>query len=194
MASYHGHNLQIWLDSSLFFSRVKLGPHADSARLLYHIRITRGKLHWSVNSYFRDVMAEGTCPGLPYDFQPKKRMHRANRSSSRSSISSGRHPQQRGEGQQQGQPQQQLPEPLLQVSLWHGLRVRVHVCVCVCVCAYVRVCVCACACVCVCECACVRVCLCVIPQLANSFLYSSSPHHQFQHACSSFCVCVSVCV
>ncbi|KAJ9517460.1 hypothetical protein QJQ45_024918 [Haematococcus lacustris] len=37
--------------------RIKLGPQPPTDRLLHHIRASRGKLHWSVNSYFRELMS-----------------------------------------------------------------------------------------------------------------------------------------
>lgn len=37
--------------------RKKLGPWADETKLVYHIRNSRGKLHWAVNSYFREVLS-----------------------------------------------------------------------------------------------------------------------------------------
>lgn len=49
--------------------REKVGSYASIDRLLYHIRAARGKLHWSINSYFREVMVAPMPSGLP-DFHP----------------------------------------------------------------------------------------------------------------------------
>ncbi|KAG1658762.1 hypothetical protein FOA52_001304 [Chlamydomonas sp. UWO 241] len=47
--------------------RLKLGPHADDQRVLYHVRASGGKLHWAVNSYFRDTF--NAPPRDHFDFQ-----------------------------------------------------------------------------------------------------------------------------
>ncbi|GIL82385.1 hypothetical protein Vretimale_11837 [Volvox reticuliferus] len=50
--------------------RAKLGPGADPGKLLFQIRSARGKTHWAVNSYLREVMTSST-PGHE-DFQPSR--------------------------------------------------------------------------------------------------------------------------
>ncbi|GLI70760.1 hypothetical protein VaNZ11_015789, partial [Volvox africanus] len=50
--------------------RAKLGPGADPGKLLFQIRSARGKTHWAVNSYLRDVMTSST-PGQE-DFRPSR--------------------------------------------------------------------------------------------------------------------------
>lgn len=52
--------------------REKVGMYASADRLLYHIRAARGKLHWSINSYFREVMVAPMENGVP-DFHPRAR-------------------------------------------------------------------------------------------------------------------------
>ncbi|MEW5308256.1 MAG: hypothetical protein WDW38_000229 [Sanguina aurantia] len=49
--------------------RAKVGPHSNNQRLLFHIRSSRGKLHWAVNSYFREVLCD-LIPGSRADFLP----------------------------------------------------------------------------------------------------------------------------
>ncbi|GFR45004.1 hypothetical protein Agub_g6314 [Astrephomene gubernaculifera] len=50
--------------------RAKLGPGADPEKLLFQVRSSRGKTHWAVNSYLRDVMTSST-PGQE-DFRPRR--------------------------------------------------------------------------------------------------------------------------
>ncbi|EFJ40895.1 hypothetical protein VOLCADRAFT_119827, partial [Volvox carteri f. nagariensis] len=50
--------------------QAKLGPGADPERLLFQIRSSRGKTHWAVNSYLRDVMTS-SAPGQE-DFRPSR--------------------------------------------------------------------------------------------------------------------------
>ena len=46
--------------------RVKTGPHADAARLLQHIRSSRGKLHWAGEVYAIDRGSHGYLHGYQY--------------------------------------------------------------------------------------------------------------------------------
>lgn len=49
--------------------RAKLGPGPDQDKILFSIRSARGKTHWAVNSYLRDIMSAGCVPGEE-DFHP----------------------------------------------------------------------------------------------------------------------------
>jgi len=48
---------------------VKVGPHANLSKLLYHLRSTRGKVPWAVNCYFRDVCEPTADSSDLWDFQ-----------------------------------------------------------------------------------------------------------------------------
>eukprot|EP00873_Tetraselmis_striata_P024428 jgi/Tetstr1/444692/TSEL_032540.t1 len=47
---------------------VKIGPYADKEKMLYHLRITRGRVPWAVNSYFRATCA--ISDNTRRDFEP----------------------------------------------------------------------------------------------------------------------------
>ena len=46
--------------------RKRCGPFANEARMVAHLRSARGKLHWSVNGYFREAVLGGSL-----DFAPR---------------------------------------------------------------------------------------------------------------------------
>ncbi len=71
--------------------RQKLGPHADQSLLLQHLRESRGKLHWAVNSYFRGILGSPSKRGSREDFQSqpcsqRRDIRHANRSGSAGTI------------------------------------------------------------------------------------------------------------
>lgn len=47
----------------------KLGPYCSESLILFHIRNSKGKLHWAVNSYFREVLTNAN--GGEYDYERK---------------------------------------------------------------------------------------------------------------------------
>uniref|UniRef100_A0A383V607 F-box domain-containing protein n=1 Tax=Tetradesmus obliquus TaxID=3088 RepID=A0A383V607_TETOB len=48
----------------------KVGPFADRDKLCYHIRISAGKVHWAVNSYFRSILATAWPAREDFDSKP----------------------------------------------------------------------------------------------------------------------------
>lgn len=58
-------------EAALQSLRRKLGPYANQDKLVFHIRTARGKVHWAVNSYFRDVLCEANN-GIVADFRHKR--------------------------------------------------------------------------------------------------------------------------
>lgn len=57
----------------------KVGPNANKEKLLWHLRASRGKVHWAVNSYLRAVLGEGPPVEHPSehreDFDPPACSH-----------------------------------------------------------------------------------------------------------------------
>eukprot|EP00877_Chromochloris_zofingiensis_P008437 jgi/Chrzof1/3847/Cz13g11010.t1 len=54
-------------DELLANLRQKVGPYADVDKLLFFLRISKGKVHWAVNSYFRATLLQPQ-EGLREDF------------------------------------------------------------------------------------------------------------------------------
>ncbi|GAX82262.1 hypothetical protein CEUSTIGMA_g9690.t1 [Chlamydomonas eustigma] len=50
--------------------RLLVGPYASEERLLHHLRASRAKMHWAVNSYFREVLTS-LKPNMHPDYIPK---------------------------------------------------------------------------------------------------------------------------
>eukprot|EP00878_Enallax_costatus_P010142 GHUV01010587.1.p1 GENE.GHUV01010587.1~~GHUV01010587.1.p1 ORF type:complete len:522 (+),score=175.53 GHUV01010587.1:134-1699(+) len=48
----------------------KVGPFADKEKLLYHIRVSAGKVHWAVNSYLRSILAAPAPDREDFDSKP----------------------------------------------------------------------------------------------------------------------------
>ena len=48
--------------------RKRCGPFASVGRMVTHLRSARGKLHWSVNGYFRETVLDA---GGSVDFAPR---------------------------------------------------------------------------------------------------------------------------
>eukprot|EP00891_Asterochloris_glomerata_P009712 jgi/Astpho2/9712/Aster-x1601 len=51
----------------------RVGPYADAALLERHLRAANGRLHWAVNSYFRDVCVARHAGQR--DFEPRSSSH-----------------------------------------------------------------------------------------------------------------------